>query len=73
MGENQVRNCGKVLILPPSLPLCVDIYICCVSYTHNVAAKSFYIATISTTVETGTPEKEIKVAEDLLGKVVAGP
>ncbi|XP_003383017.1 PREDICTED: rab GDP dissociation inhibitor alpha-like [Amphimedon queenslandica] len=50
-----------------------DIYVCCVSHTHNVAAKSYYIATISTTVETSNPENEIKVAQDLLGPIAAGP
>ena len=51
----------------------IDIYICCVSFTHNVASKSYYIATISTTVETANPEAEIKGAADLLGPVSAGP
>ena len=51
----------------------IDIYVCCVSYTHNVAAKSYYIATVSTTVETAKPEEEIKVGADLLGPIAAGP
>ena len=50
------------------LPL--DIYICVVSYAHNVAAKNYYIAIVSTTVETADPEAELKPALDLLGHVI---
>ena len=42
---------------------------CCVSFAHNVAAKGFYIAMVSTTVETGNPEAELEVGLQLLGKV----
>ncbi|XP_071960488.1 rab GDP dissociation inhibitor beta-like [Antedon mediterranea] len=47
-----------------------DIYVCCVSSAHNVAAKGFYIAIVSTTVETENPEAEIKPGLDLLGTVL---
>ena len=30
-----------------------DIYICCISYAHNIAPKGKFIAICSTTVETG--------------------
>ncbi|XP_033470885.1 rab GDP dissociation inhibitor beta [Epinephelus lanceolatus] len=43
-----------------------DIYVCMISFAHNVAAQGKYIAIISTTVETNDPEKEIKPALDLL-------
>nr|XP_057924270.1 rab GDP dissociation inhibitor beta-like [Doryrhamphus excisus] len=43
-----------------------DIYVCMISFDHNVAAKGKYIAIVSTTVETKDPEKEIKPALDLL-------
>lgn len=48
-----------------------DIYIGCVSYTHNVAAKNFYLAIVSTTVETNreNAENEIQVALRLLGPI----
>jgi len=46
-----------------------DIYISMVSYTHQVAAKGWFIAMVSTTVETSNPEAEIKPALDLLGPV----
>uniref|UniRef100_A0A8C5EVI4 Rab GDP dissociation inhibitor n=1 Tax=Gouania willdenowi TaxID=441366 RepID=A0A8C5EVI4_GOUWI len=43
-----------------------DIYVCMISFAHNVAAQGKYIAIASTTVETDNPEKEIKPALDLL-------
>lgn len=46
-----------------------DIYISMVSYTHQVAAKGWFIAMVSTTVETNNPEAEIKPALDLLGPI----
>lgn len=47
----------------------LDIYISMVSYTHQVAAKGWFIAMVSTTVETNNPEAEIKPALDLLGPI----
>jgi Rab GDP dissociation inhibitor len=46
-----------------------DIYVCCVSYTHNVAAAGWFLAIVSTTVETENPEAEIKPGLDLLGPI----
>ncbi|KAJ8245294.1 hypothetical protein GJAV_G00269200 [Gymnothorax javanicus] len=43
-----------------------DIYVCMISYTHNIAAKGKYVAIVSTMVETDNPENEIKPALDLL-------
>ncbi|XP_031162047.1 rab GDP dissociation inhibitor beta [Sander lucioperca] len=43
-----------------------DIYVCMISFAHNVAAQGKYVAIVSTTVETNDPEKEIKPALDLL-------
>ncbi|CAN9508088.1 unnamed protein product [Ophioblennius macclurei] len=43
-----------------------DIYVCMISFAHNVAAQGKYIAIVSTTVETSSPEAEIKPALDLL-------
>ena len=36
-----------------------DIYVFCCSYEHNVAAKGKWIAFVSTTVETSSPENEL--------------
>lgn len=46
-----------------------DIYVSLVSYTHQVAAKGWFIAMVSTTVETKNPESEIKPGLDLLGPI----
>ena len=46
-----------------------DIYVCMVSATHNVSAKGFYVAMVSTTVETKNPEAELKPGLDLLGEI----
>lgn len=46
-----------------------DIYVSLVSYTHQVAAKGWFIAIVSTTVETDKPEVEIKPGLDLLGPI----
>ncbi len=47
-----------------------DIYVACVSYTHQVASKGFFIALVSTTVETANPEAELKPGLDLLGPIM---
>ena len=47
-----------------------DIYVCVVSSDHHVAAKDYYIAIVSTTVETKDPEAELKPGLDLLGTVL---
>jgi Rab GDP dissociation inhibitor len=41
-----------------------------VSSAHNVCAKGFFIATCSTTVETATPNDELKAALNLLGPIL---
>lgn len=46
-----------------------DIYISLVSYTHQVAAKGWFIAMVSTTVETSNPEQELIPALSLLGPI----
>ncbi|KAF5293951.1 hypothetical protein FQR65_LT10965 [Abscondita terminalis] len=46
-----------------------DIYVSLVSFTHQVAAKGWFIAMVSTTVETNNPELEIRPGLDLLGPI----
>lgn len=46
-----------------------DIYVSQVSYTHQVAAKGWFIAMVSTTVESDNPETEIKPGLELLGPI----
>ena len=49
--------------------LFTDIYVFCVSFAHNVAAKNYYIAMVSTTVETSSPESELAPGLNLLGSI----
>lgn len=46
-----------------------DIYISVVSYSHQVAAKDYFLAIVSTTVETNNPEAELEPGLKLLGPV----
>ena len=46
-----------------------DIYVSMVSYTHSIAPKGFFVALVSTTVETDNPEKELQPGLDLLGPI----
>ena len=46
-----------------------DIYIACVSSTHNVCAKDIYVAIVRTIVETDKPEMEIAPGLQLLGPI----
>ena len=41
-----------------------------VSYSHLICASGFYVAIVSGTVETETPEAEIQPALDLLGDIL---
>jgi Rab GDP dissociation inhibitor len=47
----------------------IDIYVCCCSYTHQVASNGWFLAIVSTTVETNDPHSEIKAGLDLLGPI----
>jgi Rab GDP dissociation inhibitor len=51
------------------LPAHSDIYIMMVSSVHCISKKDYYVAIISTTVETNNPNQEIEVALDLIGKI----
>ncbi|MGH0135587.1 UNVERIFIED_CONTAM: hypothetical protein FKN15_008642 [Acipenser sinensis] len=59
------HNNNLVSQVPSNQPR-IDIYVCMISYAHNVAAQGKYIAIVSTTVETSEPEKEIEPALELL-------
>ena len=41
-----------------------------VSYPHLICAQGYYVAMISTMVESSSPEKEIQPAVDLLGTII---
>lgn len=44
-------------------------YVFCCSYAHNVAATNKWIAFVSTTVETASPEAELAPGLALLGPI----
>ncbi|ORZ31239.1 GDP dissociation inhibitor [Catenaria anguillulae PL171] len=46
-----------------------DIYIACVSSAHKVCAPGYYVAIVSTKIETSTPELELQTAYELLGPI----
>ncbi|KAI9315174.1 GDP dissociation inhibitor [Dichotomocladium elegans] len=46
-----------------------DVYVACVSNAHMVCAQNYYLAIVSTIVETDTPEKEIESGLKLLGPI----
>jgi Rab GDP dissociation inhibitor len=46
-----------------------DIYIMMVSAVHCICKKEYYVAIVSTTVETNNPEQEIQPGLDLIGKI----
>lgn len=50
--------------------MCADIYVCLVSYSHNVATEGKYIAAVSTMVETSNPEKEVQPGLALLEPIM---
>lgn len=47
-----------------------DIYVCMVSYAHNVSSNGKFIAIVSTTVETNNPIAELEPGFALLGKIM---
>ncbi|XP_038067718.1 rab GDP dissociation inhibitor alpha-like [Patiria miniata] len=48
-----------------------DIYVCCVSFAHNVASKGHYVAIASCKVETDDPIKELDIALEVLKPIKA--
>jgi len=68
-NTNNSESC-QVIIPQKQVSRQHDIYISCISSSHNVCSKGKYIAILSTTVETNNPEQELKPAFDLLGPVI---
>ncbi|XP_068714728.1 rab GDP dissociation inhibitor alpha-like [Montipora capricornis] len=59
----------QIIIPQSSIGRKNDIYVCVVSSPHNVAAKGFFIAMVSTIVETGDPGAELVPGLELLGSI----
>ena len=67
--NGQIRQIANTVIIPSSPPP-TDIYVSVVSFAHCVASKGYYIAMVSTNVETDTPEDELKQGISILGAVL---
>lgn len=68
-NTNDAQSC-QIIIPQKQVNRMHDIYISMVSQTNQTATKGWYIAMVSTTVETANPEAEIRVGLDLLGPIV---
>jgi len=68
-NTNNSESC-QVIIPQKQVGRKSDVYISCISASHNVCSKGKYIAIISTTVETDNPEKELQPAFEIIGPVL---
>lgn len=59
----------QIIIPQRQLSRHYDVYIACVSSAHNVCPKGFYVAMISTIMESPDPDKDIAFALGLLGTI----
>lgn len=66
--QNQVGRRHGIYI--KKARLIQDIYVAEVSSAHNVCAKNFYVAIVSTIVETDNPQIEIRPGLNLLGPIL---
>uniref|UniRef100_A0A914E7X1 Rab GDP dissociation inhibitor n=1 Tax=Acrobeloides nanus TaxID=290746 RepID=A0A914E7X1_9BILA len=67
-STNDSQSC-QIIIPQKQVGRHYDIYISCVSNANMVAPKGWYIAMVSTTVETSNPEAEILPGLQLLGPI----
>lgn len=67
-NTNDAQSC-QIIIPQKQVNRHFDIYISCVSNSNLVAPKGWYIAMVSTTVETSNPEAEILPGLQLLGPI----
>ncbi|XP_014862172.1 PREDICTED: rab GDP dissociation inhibitor beta-like isoform X2 [Poecilia mexicana] len=68
-NTHEASSC-QIIIPQAELNRKSDVYICVVSYSHSLASDGMYIATVSTTVETNNPEKEVEPALELLEPIM---
>eukprot|EP00816_Leptocylindrus_hargravesii_P003297 CAMPEP_0196803200 /NCGR_PEP_ID=MMETSP1362-20130617/2586_1 /TAXON_ID=163516 /ORGANISM="Leptocylindrus danicus, Strain CCMP1856" /LENGTH=464 /DNA_ID=CAMNT_0042174653 /DNA_START=87 /DNA_END=1481 /DNA_ORIENTATION=+ len=61
---------AQIIIPGPQVNRKNDIFVCCVSSAHCVANRGVYIAIVSTLMEGGMPEEEIKPGLALLGSIM---
>ena len=63
---NDVASC-QIILPQKQINRKNDIFIACLNFTHCVCKKGYYLAIISTVVETANPLDEIKPAMDIVG------
>jgi Rab GDP dissociation inhibitor len=68
-NTNNAESC-QVIIPQKQVGRHSDIYIGCISSSHNVCARGKWIAIASTTVETNDPERELAPAFNLMGPIL---
>ncbi|XP_056303819.1 rab GDP dissociation inhibitor beta [Danio aesculapii] len=68
-NTHEANSC-QIIIPQAQLNRKSDVYVCLVSYTHNVASEGKYIACVSTMVETSNPEKEVQAGLALLEPIL---
>ncbi|XP_077430333.1 rab GDP dissociation inhibitor beta [Vanacampus margaritifer] len=68
--NTQEANSCQIVIPQTQFSRKSDIFISVASYVHNVASDGFYVATVSTSVETNQPEKEVQPGLDLLEPIM---
>ncbi|KAJ5068123.1 guanosine nucleotide diphosphate dissociation inhibitor [Anaeramoeba ignava] len=67
-NTNNAESC-QIIIPQKQVNRKSDIYVLVISYAHHVAPSPFFIAIVSTTVETSNPQAEIQPALKLLGDI----
>ena len=66
-NTNDVASC-QIIIPQKQINRKNDIFIAVINYTHCVCKKGYFLAIISTMVETDNPAKEIEPAMNIIGK-----
>ena len=69
LTPSAVAAAAAAAAAPPLCAVCTDMYVFCCSYAHNVAAENKWLAFVSTTVETSSPEAELAPGLALLGPI----
>jgi len=66
VGSNASPGSIQIIIPQKQVQRHNDIYVCCMGQTNMVTPKEWYVALVSTTVETNNPENEIRPGLALL-------
>lgn len=67
-NTNDVKSL-QIILPQKQLKRNSDIYVMMVSHVHQICKQGFYVAVISATVETNTPEAELQPAYDLISPI----